>query len=130
MAKNYVQEEEVLTMVAPTGGIKSGAGFLYGAMFGVAQHDALEGAPVEVGVVGCWLLPKPNSVITFAVGAPIYWDVSAGNCTSVRSTNYRIGIAIAEAGAADSQVSVRLDGNSTMVEGPNLSHVPAKEQLQ
>ena len=53
-------------MTAPTGGIKSGEGRMFGGFFGVAHYDAAEAAPVEVGVAGVWVLPKPNTVVTFA----------------------------------------------------------------
>lgn len=79
MATNYRHEGDVITVAAPTGGIKSGAGALYGSLFGIAMFDAAQAAPVEVGTEGVWVLPKPNSVITFAVGANVYWDAGAGN---------------------------------------------------
>ena len=77
MATNYRQPGETITMTAPTGGIKSGEGRMFGALFGVAHYDALEGAPVEVGVVGVWVLPKPNSVVTFAAGAASFGMTAA-----------------------------------------------------
>jgi predicted RecA/RadA family phage recombinase len=112
MAKNYIQEGEVLTMAAPTGGILSGAGSMYGALFGVAQFTAAQGAPVEVSVEGVWLLPKPNSVVAFTVGERIFWDDTAKLCKKTATGFFAIGVATAAADASDSQVAVRLDGTS------------------
>ena len=54
MATNFIDRGDVLTLTAPTGGISSGDGAMFGALFGVAMSDAAEAAPVEVSVVGCW----------------------------------------------------------------------------
>ena len=92
MAKNFIQRGETLTVVAPlVGGLASGQGLLVGALFGVSQYDAPAGASAELGVVGTWTLPKAAAIV-FAVGA-VYWDVDAGNMTSVASTNFPIGVA-------------------------------------
>jgi predicted RecA/RadA family phage recombinase len=114
MAKNYVQEGEVITMAAPTGGILSGAGSMFGALFGVAQFDAAQGAPVEVGVCGVWTLPKPNTVTTFAAGARVFWDDTAKLCKATGAGFFPIGIATVAAAATDPTVTVRLDGNSVV----------------
>jgi predicted RecA/RadA family phage recombinase len=114
MARNYVQEGNTITMVAPTGGIASGEGYIFGSIFGVAQFDANQGEPVEVATVGVWLLPKPSSVISFAVGARVSWDTSARNCTVPGTSLYPIGIATAPAAATDATVRVRLNGVATV----------------
>jgi predicted RecA/RadA family phage recombinase len=112
MAKNYRQPGENLTMAAPAGGIKSGEGRMWGSLFGVAHYDALEGAAVEIGVCGVWVLPKPNSVVTFAAGARVFWDDSAKTCGLTGVGLFPIGIAAIEASATEATVVVRLDGNS------------------
>lgn len=116
MAQNYRQPGEVLTMTAPTGGLKSGDGCLFGALFGVAQFDALQTEEVEVATEGVWTLAKPNSVISFAEGALVYWDLSEAECTSTAATNYLIGVAARAAGATEASVDVRLNGISTVAE--------------
>jgi predicted RecA/RadA family phage recombinase len=112
MATNFRHPGEVLTMAAPTGGILSGEGRMFGALFGVAQFTAAEAAPVEVGVEGVWVLPKPSSVTTFAVGARVFWDDAAKLCKTTGAGYFPIGIATVAAAATDPVVSVRLDGNS------------------
>ena len=114
MATNYRQPGETITMTAPTGGINSGEGRMFGALFGVAHLDAAEGAAVEVGVVGCWVLPKPNTVTAFTAGERIFWDDSAKLCKKTSAGFFCIGIATDDAGATDATVTVRLDGNSVV----------------
>lgn len=110
MSTNFVQEGEIITVAAPTGGILSNAGSMYGALFGVAQFTAAQGAPVEVGTEGVWILPKPNSVTTFTVGARVFWDDSAKLCKATASGYFPIGVATVAAAATDATVTVRLDG--------------------
>jgi predicted RecA/RadA family phage recombinase len=112
MATNFIKEGDVVTLTAPTGGIKSGAGFMSGALFAVAMFDAVEGASVEGGVVGVWSLPKAGTPLTFAEGAAVYWDNSAGECKASAAGFFKIGAAVVAAGATDTHVAVRLDGNT------------------
>ena len=56
--KFSVKEGDVVRLTAPTGGIKSGDGFMSGALFAVAHFDAPEATPVEGGIVGVWVLPE------------------------------------------------------------------------
>src|SRR3954453_15661154 len=78
--RNFVQPGNVLTAVAPTGGVSSGDGLLVGAaLFGVCAYDALEAAEVEVSIEGVYNLPKPAGVI--AQGTILYWDAGAGQAT-------------------------------------------------
>lgn len=114
MATNFVKEADVVTFLAPAGGIASGAGAIFGNIFGVAMYTAAAGAPVEVGVAGEWILPKPNSVVTFAAGAPVFWDDSAKLCKASATGYFKIGVATVAAGASDATVRVRLDANSTV----------------
>jgi predicted RecA/RadA family phage recombinase len=112
--RNFIQRGEVITMTAPTGGILSGAGAMFGALFGVAQFDAAQATPVEVATEGVFSLPKPNTVVAFTVGERIFWDNATGLCKKTASGFFPIGIATVAAGATDATVAVRLDGNSVV----------------
>ncbi len=120
MAKNFLHRGDVVTLTSPSGGVVSGQPFMSGAIFGVAMFDAAAGLPVEAGVVGCWTLPKPNSVTTFAEGAAVFWDNSASLCKASAAGFFKIGAAVSGGAAAtDATVSVRLDGVSVVaVPGP------------
>ena len=71
--KNWRQNGEVLTLpAAPAGGVSIGDGVLVNSVFGIAATDAVEGAPVEITVEGCFSLPKAASEMLF--GRAVYWD--------------------------------------------------------
>ena len=75
MAKNFVQPGNVVTLPAPSGGVKSGDAVHVGSLFGVCNFDAAAGADVEVSLTGVWQLPKDGNGVT--QGAAVYWNGSA-----------------------------------------------------
>jgi predicted RecA/RadA family phage recombinase len=92
--------------------VVSGQGFIVGNIFAIAQNDAAAGQPVEGALVGVWSLPKPNTVVTFAAGARVWWDGANSLCKASFAGYFVIGVATAAAAATDATVSVRLDGTS------------------
>lgn len=74
MAKNYVQEGDVLTLAAPYD-VASGAGAQIGSVFGVALVALLSGAVGEFARCGVFSLTA-LSTATGAQGAKVYWDNS------------------------------------------------------
>ena len=113
MAGNFVKIADTVTFLAPSGGIVSGAGAMFGNIFGVAQYTAAAGLPRRGRhrrqVTN---LPKPNSVVTFAQGAPVFWDDTAKLCKASATGYFQIGVATVEVGATGATVRVRLNGNS------------------
>lgn len=94
--KTFVQPGDVLSLTAPYD-VTSGKGFQIGALFAVAQFDALSGAAVEGLRKGVLDLAKVSAQ-AWAVGESIYWDNSAKLATNVKGTaNLRIGTAVAVA---------------------------------
>lgn len=95
--KTFNKPGVVLTVAAPAN-VSSGDGVLVGSIFGVASGDALSGASVEIVTEGVFDLPKADEE-EWTVGARIYWDDTAGNCTTVdattAATNTLIGVAVA-----------------------------------
>lgn len=106
--KNFVQNGAVVTVAAPYD-VASGAGALVGSLFGVAQAAALSGADVSLARTGAYALAKAGSQ-TWAVGARIYWDNTAKNCTTTSTANTLIGVALVAAASADTTGTVLLDG--------------------
>lgn len=106
--RNFVQLGAVITVPAAAA-VVSGAGVLVGSLFGVAGHDAANGAQVDLHVEGVFDLPKVGSQ-AWTVGAMIYWNGTA--CTNVASTNKLIGVAVAAVGggAGETTGRVRLNG--------------------
>lgn len=114
MAKNYIQPGNVLTLLAPYD-VLSGAGFLVGSIFAVAQNDALSGAEVEGEVTGVYELAK-TSAQAWTVGQKIYWDNATKLCTTAAAAgaNALIGVATAVAANPSATGSVRLSAGFTI----------------
>lgn len=108
--KNHVQPGNVVTAIAPTGGVSAGDGLLVGGnyLFGVCAIDAAEGAETEIATVGVFDLAKATGAI--AAGARVYWDDTAKVATGTATGNRRIGVATVAAGSGDATVRCRLDG--------------------
>ncbi|MCE2917689.1 MAG: DUF2190 family protein [Rubrivivax sp.] len=108
--KNFVQPGDKLTVIAPYA-VTSGQGVLVGLLFGVAQHDAANGAPVELqmsGVVDLNTLGTDTASGTSLVLA--YWDNTNRRVTTAASGNTKIGM-IVEAKVNGPTISrVRLNG--------------------
>lgn len=106
--KNFNKVSSVITLPAPYD-VASGAGLLVGLIFGVATHAALSGGDVETKLTGEVTLPAVTAN-TFAVGAAVYWDNTAKNCTSTVGSNTKIGVATLAKINGDTTVRVRLNG--------------------
>lgn len=109
MAKNLVQDGDILTFIAPSGGVTSGNGYLIGATFVVANVSVAQDLPFAGSLTGVWDLPKV-AVQTPAPGALLYWDNAAKNVTTTSAGNTLIGVhaAMAAAGGSDATIKVRL----------------------
>jgi predicted RecA/RadA family phage recombinase len=106
--KNFVQNGEVLTVVAPYA-VTSGQGLLIAALFGVAAFDAGNGAQVEIATEGVFDLAAVTAD-TGAQGAKVYWDNTAKKITVTASANTLVGC-LAEAKAGGATIArVYLDG--------------------
>jgi predicted RecA/RadA family phage recombinase len=107
--KNFVRHGNSVPVAAPAGGLASGAGYLAGAIFGVASTAAAEGETVELAVVGVFDLPK-TSAQAWTVGAKVYWDGANAVATTTASGNTLIGVAFAAAANPSAVGRVRLNG--------------------
>lgn len=106
--KNFIQSGDVITFIAPAGGVQSGAGVLAGSLFGVAATTAAAGEEVECTLKGVFELPKAADDVSF--GERLYWDASEKNLTTDDVDNTLVGAAVAPAGVGASTVRVRLNG--------------------
>lgn len=106
--KNGIQTGDTLSLPAPYDR-NSGQGALIGNFFGVAQFTVANGAAGEWAMRGVFDLDKAGSQ-AWTVGALIYWDNTAKNCTTTSSGNKLIGAAALAAGSADVVGRVRLNG--------------------
>jgi predicted RecA/RadA family phage recombinase len=105
--KNYVQPGNILNLTAPAGGLASGQGHLFGALFGIATTAAPEGQKVAVSVEGVFALPKATGS-GLAEGQKVYWDATAKKATAATTDNTMIGHAVEAAATGATMATVRL----------------------
>ena len=104
--KNYVQQGATLTVAAPYD-VASGDGALIGSLFGVASGDALNTVDGEFVTEGVFDLKKLVAQ-AWAVGAKIYWDNTAKQCTTVTTANTLIGLCVLAAANPSTTGRVKL----------------------
>ncbi len=111
--KNFVSSGNTLAITAAVAAITSGSGVLAGAIFGVAAGDIALGAEGTINLTGVYDLPKAASQ-AWTVGAKVYWDDTAGRCTTVATDNTLIGVAATAVGgtAGETTGRVRLNGTA------------------
>lgn len=80
MAKSYHQDGNVLDLIAPSGGVVSGAAYIIGTINCVALVDAEAGETFAASVVGVWSLPAADGL---AQGAGV--ALTAGELVAVAS---------------------------------------------
>lgn len=89
--KTFIQNGNVITVTAPTGGVASGDGVIIGSLFGVAAFTAAEDQAVEIATCGVYVLPK-NLTAVIAQGARVAWTPQRSGSTcrapgSIRSAS-------------------------------------------
>jgi len=62
MAKNFVQDGDVLTLIAPAGGVTSGVPAEVGDLVVVPLETAEAGAEFSAKIGGVWSLPAANGL--------------------------------------------------------------------
>ncbi len=105
--KNFMQEGDILTVPAPTGGVLSGAVVLINKMVGIAGTDAAEGADVAVRVEGVFSVAV-KSADDIAVGDLLYWDSTNTEFTKTATSNTKSGYATKAAGAGITAGEIKL----------------------
>lgn len=90
MAKNYIQDGDIVTVTAPAD-VASGGPVLLGALFGVAANSAKSGEAVAIHRAGVWSLAKDGAAI--GVGVKVYFVTGSGAVTATAAGNTFIGYA-------------------------------------
>lgn len=107
--QNYLQAGTKIVVAAPYA-VASGEGALVGSLFGVAEGDAALAANVVLVTEGVVEIKK-LAAQAWTVGAPIYWDNTAKQATTVSTANTLIGVAVAAAANPSASGQVRLNGS-------------------
>lgn len=105
--KNRVSSGENLTLVAPAGGVVSGAPVKIGNILAVPQTTAVAGAIFAGLVEGEYDVAKTAGQ-AFAYGDTVYWDNVNFLMTSTVGGNAKAGYCSLAAAAGDATVRVRL----------------------
>lgn len=82
MAKNYVEDGNVLTLIAPAGGVQSGVPAVIGDLVVVPLVDAAAGEPFAGKTGGVWSLPAAAGLTQGAKCSVL--DGEAGSCCHCR----------------------------------------------
>lgn len=116
MAKNYVQEGNVINWTNSTGSaVASGAVVAIRQIIGVALVDIANGATGSVALEGVFIVPKVSAAV-IAAGESLVWDVSAGQFDDNLATpatgdiSGAPAVAVEAAGNGVTTLKVRLTG--------------------
>lgn len=96
MAKNYVQDGNVLQLTAPTGGVVSGGIYAIGTLVVVAIADAEEGEPFAAKTNGVWTVETTG-------------ELAAGDAVGLKAGKV-VAAATEEAVACGKLVTASADG--------------------
>lgn len=77
MAKNYVQDGNVLSLTAPAGGVVSGGIYAIGALVVVAGGNAAAGEPFQGHAAGVWNVPAAAGLTAGAAVAVLDGELVA-----------------------------------------------------
>lgn len=109
--KNFVQKGHGISLTA-TADVLGGGLVVAGVLCGVAQHDALEGDPVEVMLTGVFDLAKVSAQ-AWEEGDAIYVDPATALATTATTAgNLFIGAAVIAAANPSATGTVRLNGSA------------------
>jgi predicted RecA/RadA family phage recombinase len=113
MATNFINDGDLIGVVAPSGGVVSGGLAVIGTnMFGVAQANAASGANAVIKCGGTHILRALNGASTSAAqGANAHWDATNANVTISATSNLKIGVF--ETAKANADVTARIRLNAT-----------------
>lgn len=111
MAKNFVQEGDVITFIAPSGGVVSGTPIFIGGQFVVPLVSVAQGATFAGRVTGVWDLPKATGASTdLTEGQAVFWDATAGTIKRVSASGLRLcGIAVSAASTSATTARVAIN---------------------
>jgi len=108
--QNYIKEGDNMTLVAPSGGVTSGVGYVIGALFAVSE-DTVAATYDFVGMTeGVFQFTKDTGD-TAAQGAKVWWDNTNKKVEFASATGlYEIGTLMSAATSGVLTAKVRLNG--------------------
>ena len=113
--KNYGSAGDILTFVAPSGGVTSGVPVIIEDTFCVPLSDAAEDAAFSATVTGVIQDLDKATGFEATVGRLAYWNMTSENVTDDEA-DILIGVFAADCESADEKCDVRLNGASIPAE--------------
>lgn len=107
--KKFVQKGDVLSLIAPSGGVTKDVGYVIGGIFVVAMTSAAQGESFLGKRGGVSSLAKSGS-LTFTAGEKAFWDDTAKAIKKTSSGYFMIGCFLGALGSVDAFGDVVLDG--------------------
>lgn len=107
MAKNYIQEGNVLTCKA-TAAVVSGAVVVIGKRIAISLVDLAVGETGSITVEGVFSVAKLGTDV-IGQGDLLYWDAANGRLTATAAGNTLAGFAAAPAGAGVAFVNIKIN---------------------
>lgn len=105
--RNHIQRGIGLDLIAPSGGVTSGAPVKIGSIIAIPSTDAAEGETFNGDTEGCFEVPKATGQ-AWTQGATLYWDNTNSVFTTTATSNTKAGVAIEAAASADATGKVKL----------------------
>jgi predicted RecA/RadA family phage recombinase len=112
MARNFVQEGDTLTLIAPSGGVTAGVGYVIGSLFVVALTTAAAGAKFDGATEGVFTMTKAagSSGKAFTEGEAIFWDDGSNKrWDKTGSGLFQVGVAVEAALTTATTVKVAIN---------------------
>lgn len=114
MSKKFVQEGDILELIAPTGGVVSGLVYQIGQCLVMAMDTVAQTLKFRGKTRGVWQVTKIGSQ-AWTEGQVIYFDKENARFTSVATASLRAGLAVAPlpgAGAGETTGYIFVPGMS------------------
>jgi len=110
MGRKFLQEGEVMTFTAPSGGVTVDLPVLIGGLLVVPANSVAQGQPFEGATCGVYI-NMPKAAGAWTEGQLVYWDTAQSKfVTATSATACRAGVAAAAAAADATTGIVRLNG--------------------
>lgn len=96
MAKNFIQGRgTVIAVAAPTGGVVAGELVVIRSLYGVALHDAAQGARVEIECPGGPVFSiNGDTNLQINVGDRVFWDSTNEWVDKTTASQICVGVAV------------------------------------
>jgi len=108
MSYQFVQKGDVVTLIAPTGGVTSGVGVLIGQLFSIATATVAQTLEFEGAVTGVHEIAK-TSALAISTGDVLYWDDTNKVVNKTSSAQKEVGWAVSDAANPSSTVYILLN---------------------